>query len=644
MTTFTTTSALAKPIQIGPIEIKNRLVVAPMVSAMCTDQGVPTEQFIRYHEEKAKGGWGLIIIEDYAVAPEGRGFWTAGLWDDAQIEPHRALVERIHAHGAKVLAQIYHCGRQTSPAVIGCQPVSASTMPDPSSGIVPRALSTDEIHTIVDQFAATARRAKEAGFDGVEIHGAHGYLIAQFMSYHANRRTDGYGGTLANRLRFPLEIITAIRDEVGDDFAVTFRISADEHAADGRILPETLQVAQELEAAGIDALHVSAGTYASTWAIIPPLNVGHGWIVSDAEAVKRVVQIPVITVGRINDPSMADEIVANGQADLVAMGRQSLAAPATPNKYSEGRSDEIRPCTACQQGCVGWLFRNEPIRCLVNPTLGFEHLDEQQPAEQAKTIAVVGGGPAGMEAARVAAERGHSVHLYEETDHLGGELLPGSLPPNKGEFTNFLSWAERMLEPGGVQVHLGTEFTLDTCRELSPDHVIIATGAQPTRPPIPGLDHAKVVPASDVLMGEAGVGDRVVVAGGGMIGSETASWIGALPGKDVTIVEMLPDIALEEDPTRRMFLMKLLAEQGVCALASTTITSIGDEGVAIREQDGTERVLPADTVVLALGMSAVNDLARTLDGVVPFTVVGDAVEARNAVLAVREGFLAGCAV
>ncbi|MGA4669524.1 FAD-dependent oxidoreductase [Propionibacteriaceae bacterium Y1923] len=632
------------PITIGGVEIKNRLVVAPMVTNYCDQDGMPTERFIRYHEEKAKGGWGLIIIEDYAVDPAGRGFWTPGLWDDSQTAPHAGLVERLHAHGAKVIAQIYHCGRQTTEALIGVQPVSASGVPDPASGSVPRALTVPEIHRIVQQFAETSLRAKQAGFDGVEVHGAHGYLISQFMSYHANRRVDEYGGSFENRMRFPLEIIAAIRELCGDDFCVTFRISADEQVTDGRGLAETLEIVPLLEAAGIDAIHVSAGTYASSWSIIPPLNVKQGWIVDHAAAIKEVVDIPVITVGRINDPAMAESVLQSGKADMVAMARQSLADPYTPIKYQQGRRSEIRSCIACQQGCVGNLFGGQAIACMINAQCGYEYLDEQQPATEKKTIAVVGGGPAGLEAARVAADRGHTVHLYEKTGTLGGELVPGAMPPNKGEFTSYLSWAARMVEAVGVEVHLDTEFTVDLCRQTNPDHVIVATGAVAARPPITGLDLPHVVAASDLLMGRASVGKRVVVAGGGMIGSETASWLGVIPGADVTIVEMLPTIAAEEDASRRMFLMQLLTERGVKLMPSTKIVEITSDAVEVEDADGQRHTLPCDNVVLALGTQPVRELVDELEGVVPFTVVGDAIEARNVLPAVREGFLAGCAV
>lgn len=635
-------SPVLSPISIGSTRLKNRLVVAPMVSVFCDTDGMATERFIAYHEAKARGGWGLIIVEDYAVDPNGRGFWTAGLWKDEQIESHVRLTERVHAAGAKIFAQIYHCGRQTSSALIGSQPVSASPIPCPIMGEVPHALTVAEIGRIVSQFGDTALRAKKAGFDGVEVHGAHGYLISQFMSKHSNKRTDRYGGSLENRIRFPLEILADIRAKVGPEFTIDFRISADEHVPDGRTIEETKAVAIKLQQAGVDVLHVSAGVYGSTWAIIPPLNVTTGWIVDCAEAVKRVVDIPVITVGRINDPLLAESILASGKADQVAMGRGSLADPELPNKFAEGRLEDIRHCIGCQQGCLAVLFRNEPIRCLVNPTLGFEYLNELKKADSPKRITVVGGGPAGMEAARAAALSGHQVTLYERATALGGEFTLAAFPPSKGDMSSFSSWAARQIEKLGVAIKLGIEYTATTCTQEKPDVVIIATGSVPARPPIPGIDGEKVVAARDALRGKAAVGHEVVVAGGGMIGSETATYFASL-GKQVTVVDMLPTIAAEEEMTRKGFLMKLMEEQRIRLLPGARIIEITEQGVQV-EVDGSPIFLKADTVILALGLTPERDLAQELEGKAKIRVVGDAVKPRDALEAVREGFLAGASI
>ena len=360
-------SPVFTPISVGNIKLKNRLVVSPMVTVYCDQDGMATERLIAYHEAKAKGGWGMIVVEDYAVDPLGRGFWTPGLWKDEQIESHKKLVDRIHKYNTKIIAQIYHCGRQTSSAIIGAQPVSASPLPCPILGEIPRELSIPEIKKIINQFGDTALRAKKAGFDGVEVHGAHGYLIAQFMSKYSNKRVDEYGGSLKHRIKFPLEIIENIREKCGPDFMIGFRISGDDKVPGGRTIEETKAIAIELEKKGVDLLHVSVGTYESVWSIIPPMNINPGWIVDYAAEVKKVVNIPVMTVGRINDPFLAESILLSGKADLIAMGRASLADPELPNKFASGNFDDINHCIGCQQGCLEILFANEPIRCLVNP-------------------------------------------------------------------------------------------------------------------------------------------------------------------------------------------------------------------------------------------------------------------------------------
>lgn len=633
---------LCSPITIGKVTLKNRLIVAPMVTVYCDKDGMATERFIRYHEEKAKGGWGLIVVEDYAVDPCGRGFWTPGLWKDEQIASHAELVRRVHAAGAKIVAQIYHCGRQTKSSIIGQQPVSASPLPCPLMGEVPRPLTVPEIKKIVSQFGDTALRAKKAGFDGIQLHGAHGYLIAQFMSNYSNKRSDEYGGTLENRLRFPLEIIADVRKKCGPDFLIDFRISSEEKVIGGRGIEETKTIVRQLEKQGIDMVNVTIGTYESVWAMIPPMNFPKGWIANLAEEIKGAVSIPVAVVGRINDPLIAESIVASGKADLIAMARASLADPELPNKYFEGRYDDIRPCIGCQQGCLKVLFGNEPIRCLVNPTLGFEYKDELKRTERSKKVTVVGAGPAGLEAARAAALAGHRVTLYEKTDRFGGQFLTASIPPAKGDMTAYLSWAVGQLQKLGVEIKLNTEYTPDLCEKEKPDKVILATGAKHLRPSIPGINGSNVVTAEDVLWGRTVTGQNVVIAGGGMIGSETATYLASL-GRNVTIVEMLQDVAADEEYTRRVMLMKMFEEKHVKVMTNTKIINITSSGVQV-EHDGSTAEVSADTVVLALGMTPENSLAEKLKGKTEVVVVGDAIEARDGLEAIREGFLAGAGV
>ncbi len=633
---------LLSPLRVGNLELKNRMAVAPMVTCYCDEDGMPTEQYIAYHEARAHGGFGLIITEDYAVDPLGRGFWCAGLWKDEQISPHRELTKRIHAAGAKIFAQIYHCGRQTSAALIGAQPVSASALPCPSMGEVPRPLSVEEIHTIVGQFGDTARRAREAGFDGVEVHGAHGYLIAQFLSSYSNKRTDSYGGPLGNRLRFALEIIADIRAKCGNGFVVSFRISADEYVIGGRDLAETKVVCQQLEAAGVDLIHLSAGTYESAWAIIPPLGTRYAWLTEAAAEVKQVVSIPVQVVGRIKTPEVAETVLQAGQADLISFGRASLADPDLPRKYAEGHSDQIRECIGCNQGCISILFLNQPIRCLVNPSLGYEGAAEVKPAAVARKVLVVGGGPAGLEAARAARLVGHEVVLRERSDHLGGNFQIGAIPPAKGELISYITWLGEELERLGVTVRLSSEVTADVVAAERADVVVYGAGARHVRPPIPGIEGANVAEACDVLAGRAPVGHRVVVAGGGMIGSETALYLASI-GREVAIVDQLPGVALEENAARRRFLMLELERLKVEEVVDATITGISDAAVRV-EQRGKARILPCDTVVLALGMTPRVALLDEIEGTTDVRAIGDAVEAADGLVASREGFACGLAI
>ncbi len=631
-------SPVFSPISIGNVKLKNRLAVAPMVSVFCDTDGMATERFIAYHETKAKGGWGLIIVEDYAVDPLGRGFWTAGLWKDEQIQSHAALTERVHRAGAKIVAQIYHCGRQTTSAVIGEQPVSSSSLADPVLGSIPRELTIPEIKKIVSQFGDTALRAKKAGFDGVQVHGAHGYLIAQFMSKYSNKRCDAYGGALANRLRFPLEIVADIRKKCGPDFLLDFRISGDEHVPGGRTIEETKAIAVQLEEEGVDMLNVSAGVYESTWSIIPPMNISPGWIADYAAEVKEVVGVPVAIVGRINDPFIAESILLSGKADLIVMGRASLADPELPNKFAAGEYEDIRPCIGCQQGCLDILFKNEPIRCLSNPTLGFEYLNEFKKAEKPKKITVVGAGPAGLEAARTAALAGHKVTLYEEGGHIGGQFATAAIPPNKGDISSIIAWLGKQAEKNGVDIKLNTKYTAGLCSKENPDLVIVATGATPTKPPIPGIDGENVVTVVDLLTNRVSAKQKVVIAGGGLAGSETALYLASL-GRQVTIIEALADIATDEEFTRRGLLLKNIQAQHIEVITNAKITSIKGNAVEIEKNNET-RSIGADTVVLAMGVESNKALVKELEGKVPLKVIGDAENPRNALEAIREGFLA----
>ncbi len=634
-------SQLFSPYTLKGKTIKNRLVVPAMVVNYCTEDGFATEQYIAYHEEKAKGGWGTIITEDYAINPYAKGFvGVAGLWKDEQIEGHTELVNRVHAHGSTILAQIYHCGRQTNSGVIGRAPVAPSPIPCPMNQEMPHELTIDEIHELTEQFGDTALRAKKCGFDGVEVHGGHGYLLAEFMSPYTNKRADQYGGNLQNRMRFPLEVFANIRKKCGDDFIMGFRISGDEHIEGGRTIADTQTIAMMAEAAGVDIIHVSVGTYGSPDVGTVALYTNpHAWISDYAEEVKKVVDIPVITVGRFNDPCLANMAIKAGKADFVAMGRGSLADPALPKKAEAGKFEEIRQCIGCNQGCINQLNMQQKVSCVLNPTLGHESEMSEVKAETAKKVAVIGAGPAGLTAAIEAKKAGHDVTVYEKEHMAGGQFRLAAVPPFKGEIINFINWQLNECKKLDIPVLFNTEATVEKIKEAGADVVVLAAGANPVKPPIKGIDLPNVVTANDVLSGKVNVGFRNVVIGGGQVGVETAFHL-AIQWKQASIVEMLPEI-MANDMGERMALTPFLMQRGVGIHTATKVLEIAEDHVLVN--DGTKDFeIPADNVVLAIGSRPNTALKEAFEEAgFDVRLVGDAEKVANVKMANHQGFALG---
>jgi len=635
---------LFTPYKIGNCEIPNRIVVTAMVANYCTADGMATERYIAYHEEKAKGGYGLIITEDYAVNEHAMGYrYISGFWNDDQVESHKKLTERIHKYDTKIFCQIYHAGRQQHAGVNGgVQPVAPSRIPCPWMRDMPRELPISEIKEIVGQFGDAALRAKIADFDGVEIHAGNGYLIAGFLSPLSNKRTDRYGGCFVNRVRFLKEIYDDIRAKVGNDFPVIIRFSADEHTVGGRDLSESRMLAKMVEQWGMDAINCSNGVYGTyNLGQVAPMYMPHAWTIENAAELKAVVSIPVIGVNRINDPLMADNLLAMGKADFIGISRGSLADPALPNKAKNGDFESIRYCIGCLQGCVGSLYPGDPIKCLVNPELGHEYMLDFSKPEQPKKVLVAGGGIAGMEAARAAAKKGHHVELYCSDSYLGGQFVSAAFPPGKGELTTYTSWLIREIGILGVKTFLNTPVTADLVKDKNPDRVIIATGAKPLTPPIPGIDKPIVLLAQDVLLGNVTVNENIVIAGGGEVGVETAAHLAFEEKGHICVVEMLDKIAHGMDGVNRLHILGMMQRHGVEARTSTKIIEICDDGVKV-EKGGVEEFLPCDQVILALGYIPNNALVEELsfwgDKI---TVVGDAVKVMNAMAASQTGFEAG---
>lgn len=637
---------LFSPISIKGKTIKNRFTVPAMVTDYCNDDGTATERYIAYHEEKAKGGWGLMITENYNVDPLGHGFKaTAGLWNDDQIESHSELPKRVHQYGATILAQIYHCGRQTNSEAIDGLPRSSSAIMCPFGDEIPVPFTTEEVKEMVSKFGDTALRAKKCGFDGVEIHGAHGYLITQFFSPYSNKRIDEYGGNFWNRTKFAREIIRDVRAKCGEDFIVGMRISADEFVEGGLTIEDNKAIARMMEAEGLDILHVSAGNYLSVDLNVASSHTNHGWFTDWAKAIKEVVSIPVITVSRINDPFLAESILASGKADFVAMGRASLADPALPNKTQEGRFEDIRRCIGCNDGCIGTLFEDKAIRCVLNPELGFEYLGGIQPAEVKKDVAVVGSGPAGLYAAIAAARSGHQVTVYEKDEHAGGQFYLAAIPPTKGEITDFIVWQLAQCKKLGIDIKYNTEATVDLFKSNNPDSIILATGSVPVFPPIPGLkENAKVTFAKDILDGKVKPGSKCVIIGGGQVGAETAHFLSQML-KNVTVVEMRDTVASDAPIAIQWHLTKALKNRDVTLLTGSSVVRIEEDAVVVKDAQGVESAIPADTIVIAAGYRASNPLETTLVAEnFKVQVVGDAKQARNVLAATKEGYLAGKSV
>jgi len=633
---------LFQPGRIGSLELKNRLVMPPMATNYALKDGTVSDRQIDYYEARSKGGIGLIIVEFTCVDyPVGKAAGKQLCIDDDRFIPGlRKLTEAIRRHGAKSAIQIHHAGRQTVTLITKNQPVAPSPIPLPG-GEQPRELTVSEIAALVNKFAEAAERAKKAGFDGVEIHGAHGYLISQFLSPLSNNRKDAYGGNVENRARFLLEVIEAIREKVGRDYPVWCRLSAREIGVEGGITLEETQIVSRLaEKAGVDAIHVSA--HAVGPARRPPMAEAPGTFVPFAESIKKVVSVSVIAVSRI-PPELAESVISDGKADFVSIGRALLADSHLPQKVKVGEMTDIRPCLYCMTCLDSMNWRREGICCAVNPTLGREQEYQVEPTESPKKVVVVGGGPGGMEAARVAATRGHKVVLFDVGEELGGQLLVAAKPPFKDTIEAFRRYLVGQLTKLGVEMRLRQRFTADMINKYEPDVVILATGIKPFVPQIPGIKGKKVLKADEVLTG-ADTGERVVVIGGELVGCETALYL-VERGKKVTIMRRGPELATKVHKFIREPLVGRLQYKGVAILVGVEYEEITEAGVVIRTGTGERKVVEADTAVLAAGAVPDTEILAALQGKVAQVVsVGDCVEPRSIREAVEEGYKAGLTV
>lgn len=592
--------ALFSEFAIGNLVLSNRIVMPSLASFMIGTDGSISPAAVEHYRRRAAGGPAMVIIEACAVSPEGIVSPNqARIFHDRFIDGLAEIAAAIRTEGSIPAVQIHHGGRQTPARVIKQKPLAPSPLPCPTIRGEVTPLDIDGIRSLVKKFGDAAERARQAGFQLIEIHGAHGYLVNQFLSRFSNVRTDAYGGDVAGRSRFACEIVTEIRRRVGRGFPLSFKISAEEYVENGLTTPESIEILKILAATGIDAVQVSAGNDATAEWICQPMFMPKACLVESAAQIKKALAIPVMAVGRINDPHTAEGIIAAGKADLVCMGRGLLADPEMPKKARQGRIDEIRTCIACNT-CMQSIFKRGRVECLVNPSLGREEEMAIVAAERKKKVVVVGGGPAGLNVAWVAAKRGHDVHLYEKRGEWGGQLVPGSRPRHKEELRSLIRFQRKQADIYGVKCHLNRNISAADVERLKPDVVVLATGSLPAMPSVEGIDLDIVTTYADVLNGSPPARQKIAVVGGGPTGLEVALHC-AEQCCEVTVVEMLPELGAGMEAMTKKILLDHLNRCGARLLTECLLEKVVPAGIRVRHKAGEVHLIPAEMVVIATG-------------------------------------------
>ncbi len=648
---------LFEPAKIGRLDLLNRIVMPAITTLYAGEWGEMTDTMIDYYVARAKGGVGLIIVQPcVAQTTIDRFRYMAKVLridEDHFIAGLSQLVDAIHNTKTKVCFQLTPgAGAQawgglwttTSSSDEDIERVSPSGVPSPHIQRKCRPLTIMEIEKMVELTGRAAGRIKQAGADAVELHAHGGYLIAQFMSPYFNKRQDRYGRNVDGRLRFLVEIVEAMRHNVGADFPIIVRYSIAEYWSGGRESGESQYIAHKLEQAGVDAIDVSVGIYGSKLPATAPMYIPEGYLLPSAQIVREAVKLPLIVAGRLDNLNLAEQVLREGKADFIGMGRPLVADPDLPRKVLEGRVAEIRKCIFCNW-CRESLFLYKPMRCSVNAVAGREgDYEIIRPAAQ-KKVYIIGAGPAGMEAARVAALRGHNVTLYEKTDSLGGgQLTLASRPPHKEVFKNIIDYYSAIFQLSNVSIEVGKEKSARDIVEAKPDVVIVATGGEPLVPDIADVQKNHVVTSFQVLAGEVQTGQRVIIVGGGSVGCETANHL-AGQGREVTVVEMLDEVGIDMERWTRMALMDELSQGKVKIITGAIIEKITDQGVTAVNKSGSPFTIEGDTVVLACGVRPVSSLEEELTGKIDEVyIIGDARSPGRIMDAIADGYAIACEI
>lgn len=637
---------LFSPARVGRLELPNRIVFAATSSELADKDGFVGPDVAEYYAERARGGTGLIVVEATYVEVEGKRLHhNAMLHDDKFIPGMRLIADAVHEAGGKLVLQLNHGGRESIPEISGSAPLAPSPVPSQFTAVgdpvMPKELTVAEIQRIIRRFVEASVRTREAGYDGVELHGAHGYLISQFLSPEANRREDEYGGDTRRRARFYIELVEAIKRELGQDFPVICRMNGSDYTNGGLEIDEAVKIAVMLEQAGADSISVSGGIHSSRpYRIVPGMSVERGCYVPFSEAMMQRLRVPVMTVGRINTPEYAEEILEKKQADFICLSRPLLADPHFPVKAQAGKVAEIAPCIACNE-CLAIIHRAKGIACTVNPIVSRELELKAVLAKKTtpKRVAVVGGGAAGMSAAVAAARRGHDVHIYETDSELGGQLILAHQPPHREEIENALLYFRSEIGRLGVNVHVNSTLTADAARKLNADAIVVATGAASQTPNVPGASLPHVLVGWKVLSGREKVGQNCVVVGGGLVGVEVADYL-AERGKTVAIV-VRSDMLKKAVHADRVYFLDRIKTLGIEVFTHTDILEIGLDSVEIQPENRMRRVLKGvDNVIFCTGYTPrMQETASLKDVGVPVYYAGDVLGSRKFFEAIEEGTL-----